>query len=106
VLCDYGAAYSFVEYLHGRFGGDAFMSRLHREPLNGLEGLQKVIDESGHHVAVENVIHQWLAMMALDNRLDSGRTLQGGSKKQGARCLSLSPSIQEGLRTGGGGSGP
>ena len=35
VLCDYGAAYSFMEYLHDQFG-DQFMKDLHLEPQNGL----------------------------------------------------------------------
>ena len=27
------------------FGGDAFMSALHKEPANGLAGLQNVLDQ-------------------------------------------------------------
>ena len=36
-----------MEYLHGRFGGDAFMTALHTEQGNGLEGLQNVLDQFG-----------------------------------------------------------
>ena len=39
VLCDYGATYSFMEFLHGRYG-DALISALHRIDGNGLAGLQ------------------------------------------------------------------
>jgi hypothetical protein len=72
ILCDYGAAYSFMEYLHGRFGGDAFMSAMHTEPANGLEGLQNVLDQFGTGADAQQVLHDWLAMMALDNAIDAG----------------------------------
>src|SRR5215210_6680893 len=35
ILCDYGAAYTFMEYLVARFG-TGFMTFLHRDPENGL----------------------------------------------------------------------
>jgi hypothetical protein len=92
VLCDYGAAYSMMEYLHGRFGGDAFMSKLHKEPLNGLAGLQKVIDESGFTANAQDVVHNWQAMMALDSRLDGGSKLTGGSK-----ALHTSPTLNSAI---------
>ncbi len=72
ILCDYGAAYSFMEYLHGRFGGDAFMSALHKEPANGLTGLQNVLDQFNTGADAQEVLHDWLAMMALDNAIDNG----------------------------------
>jgi Immune inhibitor A-like, MAM domain len=72
ILCDYGAAYTFFEYLHGRFDGDAFMSALHREPANGLAGLDAVLDQFGHSETAQEVIHDWLAMVALDETRDPG----------------------------------
>ena len=72
ILCDYGAAYSFMEYLHGRFGGDAFMSALHKDPGNGLQGLQDVLDQFNTGADAQQVVHDWLAMMALDNAIDNG----------------------------------
>jgi hypothetical protein len=80
ILCDYGAAYTMMEYLHGRFGGDAFMSALHREQGNGLEGLQNVLDQFHAGVTAEQVLHQWQAMVAVDNAVDSGARLKGGSR--------------------------
>ena len=80
ILCDYGAAYTMMEYLHGRFGGDAFMSALHTEQGNGLEGLQNVLDQFGAGVTAQQVVHQWQAMIALDNAIDQGAKLKGGSK--------------------------
>lgn len=77
ILCDYGAAYSFMQYLFGHYGGESFLSALHREPGNGLEGLQNVLDASGSSDKAIDVVHRWLATMALDNPLDT-RALAGG----------------------------
>jgi hypothetical protein len=76
ILCDYGAAYSFMQYLYGHYG-EAFMSALHREPGNGLEGLQNVLDANHAGVTAMDVVHQWAATMALDNVLDKA-SLTGG----------------------------
>ncbi|HET8560454.1 MAG TPA: choice-of-anchor J domain-containing protein [Marmoricola sp.] len=77
ILCDYGAAYSFMQYLYGHYG-EAFLSQLHREPGNGLDGLQAVLDANGSSDSALEVVHRWLATMALDNTLDGGSTLTGG----------------------------
>ena len=82
ILCDYGAAYSMMEYLHGRFGGDAFMSALHKEQGNGLDGLQTVMKRFGYRgITAEEVVHQWQAMVALDYQIDQGAKLKGGDKR-------------------------
>jgi len=72
ILCDYGAAYTFMEYLHSRFGGDQVMTLLHNEPANGLEGLQNVLDELETGADAQQVLHDWLAMSALDAAIDVG----------------------------------
>jgi hypothetical protein len=82
ILCDYGAAYTMMEYLHGRFGGDAFMSALHREDANGLVGLQRVMNRFGYRgITAQEVVHQWQAMVALDRQIDEGAKLKGGAKR-------------------------
>ena len=43
ILCDYGAAYSMMEFLQGRYGND-FMTSLHRGDANGFAGLQEALD--------------------------------------------------------------
>jgi hypothetical protein len=77
VLCDYGAAYSFMQYLYGHYG-EAFLSELHRQPANGLDGLQAVLDAHGSTASAMDVLHQWQATMALDNVIDGGARLTGG----------------------------
>jgi hypothetical protein len=77
ILCDYGAAYSFMQYLYGHFG-ESFMSALHREPGNGLVGLQNVLESVGSPLSAMDVVHQWAATVALDNVVDGGAALTGG----------------------------
>jgi hypothetical protein len=76
ILCDYGAAYSFMSMLAGRYGDD-FMSALHHDPGNGLQGLQDVLDQFGINKTALDLVHEWAALMALDNQ--AGTSLTGGS---------------------------
>jgi hypothetical protein len=75
-VCDYGAAYTMMLLLEQRFGED-FMTRLHRSDANGLAGLQSLLAAQGANAA--GVLHDWAAMVALDQVLDAGATLHGGS---------------------------
>ena len=73
ILADYGAAYAFMQYLYSHFGGDSFMSALHREDKGGLEGLQAVLDTtSATPPKALDVVHDWLASMALDAAIEDG----------------------------------
>jgi hypothetical protein len=78
ILCDYGAAYSFMMYLFSHYGED-FMSALHRQDGNGLQGLDTVLDQFGSKKSAMDTIHDWAATMALDAQLDKGRKLTGGN---------------------------
>jgi hypothetical protein len=77
LLCDYGAAFSFILMLDQRYGQD-FITALHREDANGLEGLQTLLDAEGATAA--DVLHQWAAAVALDGLLDDGAALTGGAE--------------------------
>ena len=81
LLCDYGATYTFMEYLHGQFG-TAFMTKLHRDDAIGLPGLQSVLTQSGVSATPRELIHRWAAMVAIDGVLDQGRQLQGGIRSR------------------------
>jgi hypothetical protein len=78
ILCDYGAAFSFMEYLHDQFG-DQFMKDLHLEPLNGLAGLDAVLDAHTAGVTAMQVLEHWATMVAIDKALDDGSALTGGN---------------------------
>ncbi|MDQ3217459.1 MAG: immune inhibitor A [Actinomycetota bacterium] len=78
ILCDYGATYTMMEYLHGLYGDD-FMTALHTGDRNGLKSLRaKLAAEDG--VTAAEVIHRWAAMVVLDGILDDGATLNGASE--------------------------
>jgi hypothetical protein len=77
-LCDYGAAFSFMLWLSDHYGS-SFMSALHREPTNGLPGLQKVLDAFLTGKTAQDVIHRWAAAVALDKSLDRGFGLRDES---------------------------
>jgi hypothetical protein len=72
ILCDYGAAYSLMELLHGRYGTD-FMTFLHRDDANGLESLDRALREFGARTTARQVLHDWAAALAVDGVANGGR---------------------------------
>jgi hypothetical protein len=81
ILCDYGAAGTFMGYLAQQQGTE-FLSRLHTNRKNGLAGVQSLLDRFGGGVSALKVIDRWAAMLALDAALDGGASLQGGNAAQ------------------------
>jgi hypothetical protein len=85
ILCDYGAAYSFMEYLASHYG-ENFMSALHRNSRNGIAGLDAVLTANapkvhgrpGPHKTAMQTIHDWSAAMALDSFAQRKHTIRGG----------------------------
>ena len=75
-LADYGAAWTFMEYIADRYGR-AFMTDLHNEDGNGIKGLQAVLDKYLTGDKAMDVIHEWAAMVALDKEIDDGARLRG-----------------------------
>jgi hypothetical protein len=80
-LADYGAAWTFMEFLAGRYGA-AFMTDLHNEDVNGLPGVQAVLDKYLTGDKAQDVVHDWAAMVALDKALDDGAKLMAWAKEQ------------------------
>jgi hypothetical protein len=91
-LADYGAVYTFMEFLAGRYG-QAFMTDLHNEDANGLPGLQAVLDTYLTGDDAQDVVHDWAAMVALDKAIDDGAKLRGAAKDADFQAPSLSSSI-------------
>ena len=81
ILCDYGAAYTLMEMLAGRYGTQ-FMSALHRGEGNGFAGLDEALDAVGVPQPALEVVHDWAAMVALDALLDGGTRLVGGHDRR------------------------
>lgn len=92
ILCEYGAVYSFMQLLADRYG-IAFMAALHREPANGLVGLQEVLDRFGVRQSAQDLIHDWAAMTAVDAALDDGGKLQTEGRKRDLQAESLHSSV-------------
>jgi hypothetical protein len=79
ILCDYGAAYTFMEYVYGQFGQSA-LQFLFGAPEAGLAGVDAMLDDQGDPRSAQEFLHDWTGMVALDGALDAnGRSLRGGS---------------------------
>ncbi|MEO8518650.1 MAG: peptidase M6 [Dermatophilaceae bacterium] len=75
-LCDYGAVYSFMEYVQSHYGNVA-MTALHRQDLNGLAGLDAVLDGVGATASARDTVHNWAAMVAVDAKADVASAVNG-----------------------------
>jgi hypothetical protein len=89
ILCDYGAAFSMMEYLSSQYGS-AFMTALHRNPAEGFAGLQSVL---GSRATAQQVVHRWAAAMALDGVLDGGGKLQHGVPESRYQIAALNAGV-------------
>jgi hypothetical protein len=102
ILADYGAAYSFMEMLQGRYGTD-IMTALHRNPDNGLVGLQSVLDNLRGHgrkghgghgkVLAQDVLHDWSLMVPLDGLIDAKYRVDGPVKKEDITTRTLNATV-------------
>ncbi len=78
-LCQYGAAYTFAEFLAGRYGR-RFMKELHRENASGLSGIGRTLARLRIRTTPARLIREWAASMALDGVLDRGVALRGAPR--------------------------
>jgi len=105
ILADYGAAYTIMEMLHGRYG-DSFMSALHKGDDNGLVGLQAALDQlpqrgrghdhgKGRHgkVLAQDVLHDWSIMVAIDGLLDKGYRLDWQLSRRSYQTKTLNATV-------------
>jgi hypothetical protein len=76
ILCDYGAAYTTMEYVHGQFGQD-FMTNLHRGDAHGLAGLQEALNAEDTKRDAMQIIRDWTLMVAVDGLIDDGARILG-----------------------------
>jgi hypothetical protein len=84
--CDYGAVYSFMEYLHGRFG-TRLMTALHRGDANGLAGLQEAL---GARASIRDVLHDWTSSLARSVNWDNAHAYSApGAAPNGADYVRL-----------------
>src|SRR6266540_3044566 len=82
ILCDYGAAYSFLLWLADTYG-DGVLTRLHNDAANhGFDAIQAVLDDLDPGTTVGEAVDTWQATMALDAVLDDGGSLSGGDAER------------------------
>jgi hypothetical protein len=77
ILADYGAAYTMMELLAGRYGS-GFMSSLHRGDANGFGGVDEALAASGDGKAdAQSIFSDWTLAVALDGLVDDGYKILG-----------------------------
>ncbi len=81
ILCDYGAAYTFMHFLADRHGTGA-AGALFRDPAQGLDGVGSVLTQLGAAEDPLALMHDWSAMLALDAVLDRGTPLRVGDSQR------------------------
>ncbi len=91
-LADYGAAWTFMEFIADRYGVQ-FMTDLHNEDGKGIKGFQAVLDKYLTGDKAMDVIHDWAAMVALDKELDDGARLLGFVRESRYQTKNLNSSI-------------
>jgi hypothetical protein len=93
--CDYGAVYSFMEYVHRRYG-TRFMTALHRGDANGLAGLQEAL---GRRAKAEDVLHDWAASLSRSVNWETPHAYQApGAPPNGADYVRLRDADGEPVR--------
>jgi hypothetical protein len=92
ILCDYGAANTFMQMLANDYGR-AFMRSAHRKNANGLNGVQRALNDLVNGKPVLDVLHEWAAMVALDGVLDDGAVLHGARRPNRYRSRDLDATI-------------
>ncbi len=79
LLCDYGAAESFMHMLADRYGAGV-LSKLHRADQNGLASVRTVLRGAASARNRREILHDWAATVALDSLIDHEWQLTGGPR--------------------------
>jgi hypothetical protein len=93
ILADYGAAYSIMELLQGRYGNE-YMTSLHRGDANGFAGVDEALRGTGHRgrhekATAESIFTDWTLAVALDGLVDDRYRIDGRVKERDVRIPTL-----------------
>jgi hypothetical protein len=78
VLCDYGATFTFTNFLADRYGTE-LIKELHLGSTgDGLQGVKKLVRRFGTARQAREIVHDWAAMVALDSYLDASNVAFNG----------------------------
>jgi hypothetical protein len=107
ILADYGAAYSFMELLAGRYG-TSFMTALHRGDANGFAGVDEALvtlhggsrirrgeyrDGRFQKTSSQSIFTDWTLAMAVDGLLDQGARIEGRVRERNLQIPTLHSTI-------------
>ena len=94
ILADYGAAYTMMELLHGRYG-TAYMSALHRGDANGFDGVDEALAATGNGKAdAQSIFDDWTLSVALDGLIDDGYKTLGSANEKSFTVPTLDTTIR------------
>jgi Immune inhibitor A peptidase M6 len=93
ILCDYGATFTFMQYVAGQYG-NGFMTSLHNSPGNGFKAVEEALAAVGKsRVKVNDVFNRWTLTVAVDAYIDSGAKIKGPYRKKQLQTDTLNASI-------------
>ncbi|MCK5152580.1 MAG: hypothetical protein KAQ65_12090, partial [Candidatus Thorarchaeota archaeon] len=65
VSVDYGGAFFFMAYLVEQYG-IGIMRNISTEPLNNIQGIEKVLADAGHDITFNEIYLDWITAIVLD----------------------------------------
>ena len=92
ILCDYGAAFSFMLMLRERYG-PRFLGDLHRANPEGFDGLKAVLDRHAPRMTAKRLLNLWAASVVVDGVLDDGASFDGPFARSDYRVGKLDATI-------------
>ena len=78
ILCDYGAASTFTNFLADRYGTELIKELHVGSTGDGLQGVKKLVRKYGTARQAREIVHDWAAMVALDSYLDGANVAFNG----------------------------
>ena len=96
ILADYGAAYTVMELMAGRYG-NGFMSSLHRGEANGFAAVDEALAATGNKkkkkVNSQSIFYDWTLSVALDGLVDDGYKISGPVKEKSVTVPTLDTTV-------------
>jgi hypothetical protein len=92
ILCDYGAAFTFMLMLRERYG-PRFLGDLHRANPEGFGGLKAVLDRHAPRMTAKRLVNLWAASVVVDGLLDDRASFDGPRDRSDYRVGTLDATI-------------
>jgi hypothetical protein len=93
ILCDYGATFTFMQFVASQYG-TGFMTSMHNSPGNGFKAVEEALAAVGKsRVTVADLFHRWTLTVAVDGFIDGGAKIKGPYRKKQLQTNTLNASI-------------